>query len=77
MELISGIREPNSGKIKFKNSHHRLGEIAYMQQKDLLLPWLNVEENIPVADNIWDRIRITSENKHEYLDEKTIERNII
>ena len=60
MELISGIREPNSGKIKFKNSHHRLGEIAYMQQKDLLLPWLNVEENILLPLKIMGKITTES-----------------
>ena len=58
--MISGIREPNSGKIKFKNSHHRLGEIAYMQQKDLLLPWLNVEENILLPLKIMGKITTES-----------------
>ena len=60
LELISGIREPNSGKIKFKNSLNRLGEIAYMQQKDLLLPWLNVEENILLPLEIMGKINAES-----------------
>ena len=34
---------------------------------------VNVSKNIPVADNVWDRIRITSESKQENLDEKTID----
>ena len=34
---------------------------------------MNVSKNIPVADNVWDRIRITGENKQENLDEKTID----
>jgi len=34
---------------------------------------INVSESIPVADNVWDRIRINSESKQEFLDEKTIE----
>jgi len=34
---------------------------------------VNVSESIPVADNVWDRIRINSESKQEFLDEKTIE----
>ena len=32
---------------------------------------VNVSKNIPVADNVWDRIRIASESKQENLDEKT------
>ena len=34
---------------------------------------VNVIENIPVADNVWERIRITSQDRQDYLDEKTIE----
>ena len=34
---------------------------------------VNVSKNIPVADNVWDRIRIASESKQENLDEKTID----
>ncbi len=34
---------------------------------------VNVTENIIVADNVWDRIRITGQIKQEYLDEKTFE----
>ena len=34
---------------------------------------IEVTENIPVVDNLWDRIRINAENKHGYLDAKTIE----
>lgn len=34
---------------------------------------VNVLENILISDDVWDRIRITSEIKQEYLDKKTIE----
>ena len=33
---------------------------------------VNVSKKIPISDNVWDRIRITSKNRQEYLDEKTI-----
>ncbi len=32
----------------------------------------NITENILIADDVWGRIRITSENKQGYLDKKTI-----
>ena len=33
---------------------------------------VNVTENVYVADNVWERIRINSQNRQELLDEKTI-----
>lgn len=44
--MISGILNPSTGKIKLNGSTKRLGKIAYMQQNDLLLPWLTVQENL-------------------------------
>lgn len=46
LQLISGVTEPDSGFVHFENHNKRLGEIAYMQQDDLLLPWLDVKENL-------------------------------
>lgn len=34
---------------------------------------VNVSENIPITNDVWGRIRITSENNQGYLDKKTIE----
>jgi membrane-bound lytic murein transglycosylase D len=34
---------------------------------------VNVSENIPISNDVWGRIRITSENNQGYLDKKTIE----
>ena len=34
---------------------------------------VNVSENIRISDDVWGRIRITSENNQGYLDRKTIE----
>jgi ABC-type nitrate/sulfonate/bicarbonate transport system ATPase subunit len=45
--IIAGLDEPTSGRILI-NGHQapkRLGRIAYMPQKDLLLPWRNVLDN--------------------------------
>ena len=46
LQLISGVLEPSKGKVFLQDKEKRLGEIAYMQQNDLLLPWLNVQENV-------------------------------
>lgn len=46
-KMLAGLLEPTHGEI-FLNGQHsadRLGIIAYMPQKDLLLPWRTVLEN--------------------------------
>jgi ABC-type nitrate/sulfonate/bicarbonate transport system ATPase subunit len=48
LSLISGVLAPESGHISadgLVHHHERLGNVSYMQQKDLLLPWRNVAEN--------------------------------
>ncbi|MEC0089443.1 ABC transporter ATP-binding protein [Paenibacillus macquariensis] len=47
-KLIAGLLEPNCGEIRIhgeKCTTNRLGEVAYMPQKDLLLPWRTVLDN--------------------------------
>ena len=47
LRLISGIiREGLSGQIHFSNGNNQKGLTAWMSQKDLLLPWLNVVDNV-------------------------------
>lgn len=47
LKLISGIlREGLSGQIHFSNGNNHKGLTAWMSQKDLLLPWLNVVDNV-------------------------------
>ncbi len=40
MNIITGLLEPDGGAVRVN------GSIGYMQQKDLLLPWKNILENI-------------------------------
>jgi len=48
-KMIAGLLEPTSGTIAMNGenspSRSRLGQIAYMPQQDLLLPWRTVLEN--------------------------------
>lgn len=46
--LIAGLIEPDQGKIRLNGRvlHDRLGQTGYMPQKDLLLPWRTVMENV-------------------------------
>jgi ABC-type nitrate/sulfonate/bicarbonate transport system ATPase subunit len=48
LNLISGVLSPRNGTVSangLSNRSERLGNVSYMQQKDLLLPWRSVAEN--------------------------------
>ncbi len=52
LELISGLREPREGTIEVEGADAaagRLARCAYMQQRDLLLPWLTAIDNAALA----------------------------
>ena len=48
LNVISGLQEPASGTILFDGqpATKRLGTTAYMPQKDLLMPWRTVLDNV-------------------------------
>jgi ABC-type nitrate/sulfonate/bicarbonate transport system ATPase subunit len=50
MNILAGLDQPDSGNVSLNGGdggHHqpRLGQVGYMQQKDLLLPWRTVLDN--------------------------------
>jgi ABC-type nitrate/sulfonate/bicarbonate transport system ATPase subunit len=48
LNIIAGLAQPSSGTIYLhgRRAEQRLGMVGYMQQKDLLLPWRNVLDNV-------------------------------
>ena len=48
LHIIAGIDEANSGAVKIDGDANspKLGHVGYMQQKDLLLPWRTVLDNV-------------------------------
>lgn len=64
-KLITGLLEPKTGKIQINGNqvNNRLGKVGYMPQKDLLLPWRTV------LDNIMLPIELTKENKKQKITE--------
>lgn len=48
LNIIAGLEQPSSGTIYLngRRTEQRLGTVGYMQQKDLLLPWRNVLDNV-------------------------------
>lgn len=50
LNLISGLDEDFTGEISYSEAAgSRLGQIGYMQQKDLLLPWRTVLDNAALS----------------------------
>ncbi|MHB8991626.1 MAG: ABC transporter ATP-binding protein [Chloroflexota bacterium] len=47
LNIVAGLEEPASGSIRFDGqpATHRIGRVAYMPQKDLLMPWRTVLDN--------------------------------
>ena len=48
LNIITGLDQPSSGPSTCTDAvpRQRLGTVGYMQQKDLLLPWRNVLDNV-------------------------------
>ena len=48
LNIIAGLENPDSGKIELDGipTKNRLGQVGYMQQKDLLMPWRTVIDNV-------------------------------
>ena len=48
LNIIAGLDQPSSGTLYLngRRAEQRLGTVGYMQQKDLLLPWRNVLDNV-------------------------------
>jgi putative hydroxymethylpyrimidine transport system ATP-binding protein len=63
--LITGLLEPYQGEIQIDGQYSgkRLGKVGYMPQKDLLLPWRTV------LDNVLLPIEVSKENKLRKLPE--------
>ncbi|WP_374723144.1 ABC transporter ATP-binding protein [Peribacillus tepidiphilus] len=64
-KLIAGLLEPNEGQIGIdgQQPEKRLGKVGYMPQKDLLLPWRTVVENVFLP------MELANENKQRKLTE--------
>ncbi|TWE08264.1 putative hydroxymethylpyrimidine transport system ATP-binding protein [Neobacillus bataviensis] len=65
-KLVTGLLEPQQGVILINGEQgagKRLGSVGYMPQKDLLLPWRTV------LDNVLLPLEVTKENKKAKLPE--------
>ena len=61
LRLISGSLAPAAGRIAFDGQDRSSGLVAWMAQKDLLLPWLNVTDNVLLGARL--RGRVTADRR--------------
>lgn len=47
--IIAGLEEPSEGEIAVDGSPHRLGRCGFMPQRDLLMPWKRVADNVALG----------------------------
>jgi ABC-type nitrate/sulfonate/bicarbonate transport system ATPase subunit len=52
--IICGLQQPDRGEIRFDGvvAKHRTGTVGYMPQRDLLMPWRNVLENVILGPEV-------------------------
>ncbi|WP_335715935.1 ABC transporter ATP-binding protein [Neobacillus drentensis] len=64
-KLITGLLEPDVGEIRLgqQDTKRRLGQVGYMPQKDLLLPWRTVMDNVLLP------LEVTKEKSQEKIPE--------
>lgn len=57
LNLIAGLMDPDMGEIALRGDAaiHRLGQVGYMPQRDGLLPWRRLLENLTLGPEVMGR----------------------
>ena len=68
LRLLTGLLKQDEGEILLGNKEIALGDVGYMPQKDLLLPWRTVLDNIMMAAEIQKDLQLTKEEARKWLE---------
>ncbi|TKC19167.1 ABC transporter ATP-binding protein [Robertmurraya kyonggiensis] len=67
LKLITGLLKQALGEITINGQPISLGDVGYMPQKDLLLPWRTVMDNIMIGAEIQKDLQLTKEDARNWL----------
>ena len=68
LKLITGLLTPEEGAITIHGKSITLGDVGYMPQHDLLLPWRTIIDNIMIAGEVQKGLTITKEKARSWLE---------
>ncbi|MBP2239811.1 putative hydroxymethylpyrimidine transport system ATP-binding protein [Cytobacillus eiseniae] len=67
LKLITGLLKQDEGEILVNGKCVSLGDVGYMPQRDLLLPWRSIIDNIMIASEFQKELKITREEARKWL----------
>lgn len=67
LKLCAGLLKPDEGEIRVYGKATEPGSVGYMPQKDLLLPWRTVLENIMLASEFQKGAKVTKNEARNWL----------
>lgn len=67
LRLITGLLKQDEGEISINGHPVSLGDVGYMPQRDLLLPWRTIIDNIMLVSEINKDIHLTKEEARSWL----------
>ncbi|WP_066288097.1 ABC transporter ATP-binding protein [Bacillus sp. FJAT-29937] len=67
LKLITGLLKQDRGEVFLNGKAITLGDIGYMPQRDLLLPWRTILENIMISAEIQKKNGLTKDKAREWL----------
>lgn len=67
LKLVTGLLTQEKGEITLNDKSLSLGDVGYMPQRDLLLPWRSIIDNIMIAKEFQKDLQITKEEARNWL----------
>lgn len=67
-KLLTTQYQPDQGTILFNGRPIQLGDVGYMPQKDLLLPWATILENVRLSGKFDNQNPVTKDKALEWLE---------
>lgn len=67
-KLMTGLLTPDEGQILMDDRQIAPGDVGFMPQKDLLLPWRTILENVMIAAEIQNNAMLTKEQAIVWLE---------